>query len=70
MTWHLNRFSRDMIDEIANHTYRYDVQDIRRAAKDAELHYLDNTFGCDIEWMTRVQTKLYGALRDRGEALV
>jgi len=70
LTWHLKRFSPDMIEEIANNPYQYDTQDIRRAAKEAELHYLDSTFGCDVEWMTRVQMKLNSALRDRGETPV
>lgn len=67
MTWHLKRFTRDMIDEIADNTHKYDTEDIRRAAQEAEYHYQDGTYGCDIEWMTSVQMKLNAALRSRGE---
>ncbi|MBQ7329430.1 MAG: hypothetical protein IJX01_05945 [Oscillospiraceae bacterium] len=68
MSWHLKRFTRDMIDEIVRNPGNYDTQDIRRAAKEAEYHYLDGTYGCDIEWMTLVQLKLNEVLRSRGES--
>lgn len=51
-------------------THKYDTQDIRRAAQEAEYHYQDGTYGCDIEWMTSVQMKLNAALRSRGESPV
>ncbi|MBQ2920882.1 MAG: hypothetical protein IJE58_06855 [Oscillospiraceae bacterium] len=70
MSWYLKRFSRDAIDEITRSPENYDSQDIRRAAKDAEYHYMDDTYGCDIEWMTLVQLKLNDVLRSRGEAPV
>lgn len=70
MNWHLKRFSRDMIDEITKYPNNYDTQDIRRAAKEAEFHYIDGTYGCDIEWMTLVQMKLNEVLRSRGESPV
>lgn len=70
MSWHLKRFTRDMIDEIAKNPNNYDTQDIRRAAKEAEYHYVDGTYGCDIDWLTTVQMKLNAALRNRGESPV
>ena len=70
MSWHLKRFTRDMIEEIANNPNNYDTQDIRRAAKEAEYHYVDGTYGCNIDWMTTVQAKLNSALRNRGESPV
>ena len=70
MSWHLKRFTRDMIDKIVRNPENYDTQDIRRAAKEAEYHYIDDTYGCDIEWMTLVQLKLNEVLRSRGESPV
>ena len=69
-TWYKTRFSKHMVDEIADNTSRFDTQDVRLAAKDAEYLYLNNTFGCTIEWMTTVQMKLNNALRARGESPV
>lgn len=70
MSWHLKRFTKDMIDQIANNPSSFDTQDVRRAASEAELHYVDGTYGCDIEWMTTVQLKLNDVLRSRGESIV
>lgn len=70
MMWHFKRFSRYAIEEIAENVERYDTQDIRRAAQEAEYHYQDETYGCDIEWMISVQLKLNDELRRRGESTV
>lgn len=70
MSWNLKRFTKDMIEQIANNSAQFDTQDIRRAAIEAELHYTDGTYGCDIEWMTEMQLKLNDVLRSRGESAV
>lgn len=70
MSWYLNRFSRDQIDNIANNPGNFDTGDVRRAAKEAEQHYMNDTYGCTIEWMTTVQMKLNAELRRRGESPV
>ena len=70
MSWHLKRFTKDMIEQIANNPSRFDTQDVRRAAQEAELHYIDGTYGCDVEWMTEMQLKLNDTLRSRGESPV
>lgn len=70
MMWHFKRFSRYAIEEITENVERYDTQDIRRAAQEAEYHYQDGTYGCDIEWMISVQLKLNDELRRRSESTV
>lgn len=66
-SWSLKRFTKDMCEEIANNPQRYDSQDLRQAIRCAELHYQDDDYGCDVEWMTNICLKCNDELRNRGE---
>ena len=65
--WSLKRFTKGMCEEIANDLSHYDVQDLRQAIHCAKLHYLDDDYGCDVEWMTDICLKCNDELRRRGE---
>lgn len=68
--WSLKRFSTSMCEEIANNPSKYDSGDLRQAIKSAELHYQDDSYGCDVEWMTNITLKCNDELRRRGERQV
>ena len=65
--WALKRFTKGMCEEIANNPERYDSQDLRQAIHCAGLHYQDNDYGCDVEWMTEICLECNKELRKRGE---
>ena len=68
MSWSLKRLTVDMCNEIANNPNRFDSQDLRQAIRCAELHFQDDDYGCDVEWMTDITLKCNAELRSRGES--
>ncbi len=67
MEWNLTRFSKSAIDHIVENPSIYDSGDIRRAIEESGLLYQNDTYGCDVEWMTNVSLVLNDVLRRRGE---
>lgn len=67
MSWNFTRFTPSQCEDVAKNPTKYDVGDLRQAAKCAALHYENDDYGCDVEWMTKIMLECNAELRRRGE---